>query len=44
MSRRVLSGMNPNQAMFMKFVDPDEQEGEHFEIYEQTLRAMAARA
>jgi len=36
-SRRILSGDNPNEAMWMKFVDPDENEGEHFEVYEKTL-------
>jgi hypothetical protein len=42
-SRRVLSGGNPEQAMWMKWVDPDgvnEAEGEHFEVYEKTLAGM----
>ncbi len=39
-SRRILSGAHPEQAMWMKYVDPDEFEGEHFEVYERTLRAM----
>ncbi len=39
-SRRVLSGDHPEQAMWMKFIDPDEREGEHFEVYEKTLREM----
>ncbi len=41
-SRRLLAGQHPEQAMWMKFVDPDEvmNENEHYEIYEQTLRQM----
>ena len=39
-SRRVLSGGAPEQAMWLKYVDPDELEGEHFEIYEQTLERL----
>jgi uncharacterized protein (DUF362 family) len=39
-SRRKLSGEHPDQAMWMKYVDPDEEEGEHYEIYEQTLRQL----
>lgn len=37
LSRRELAGDFPNEALFLKYVDPDEFEGEHFEIYEQTL-------
>lgn len=36
-SRRHLSGTHPNHAMFFKFVDPEEREGERFEVYERTL-------
>ena len=36
-SRRVLSGEKPDQAMWLKYVDPDEAEGEHFEVYERGL-------
>ncbi len=39
-SRRILSGNHPEQAMWMKYVDPDEAEGEHFEVYERTLREI----
>jgi len=39
-SRRVLSGDHPDQAMWMKFVDPDETEGEHYEVYERTLKTI----
>jgi hypothetical protein len=27
--------------MWMKFVDPNEDEGEHFEVYHETLRETA---
>lgn len=43
-SRRILSGEHPEQAMFFKYVDPDEAEGEHFEIYARTLREMRTPA
>jgi uncharacterized protein (DUF362 family) len=36
-SRRQLSGEHPDQAMWMKFVDPEEAEGEHYEVYEKTM-------
>lgn len=39
-SRRVLSGGAPDQAMWYKYVDPEEMEGEHFEVYEQTLERL----
>jgi uncharacterized protein (DUF362 family) len=39
-SRRVLSGGARDQAMWFKYVDPDEMEGEHFEIYDQTLERL----
>ena len=39
-SRRILSGKNPEQGMWMKFVDPEEKEGEHFEVYQKTLDDM----
>ncbi|MCS6849028.1 MAG: DUF362 domain-containing protein [Anaerolineae bacterium] len=41
-SRRVLSGNHPEQAMWMKYVDPEECEGEHFEVYERTLDEINA--
>ena len=40
MSRRDLAGANPEQAMWLKYVDPEEDENEHFEVYEQTLQQM----
>jgi len=39
-SRRIMSGARPEQAMWMKYVDPREPEGEHFEVYENTLRQL----
>ncbi len=39
-SRRVLSGAHPEQAMWLKYVDPEESEGEHLEVYEEVLRTM----
>lgn len=40
-SRRHLSGDHPEQAMWFKYVDPEEYEQEHFEVYEQVLSKMA---
>jgi hypothetical protein len=42
-SRRDLSGKHPEQAMWIKYVDPDEMEGEHFEVYERTLKMIAEK-
>jgi uncharacterized protein (DUF362 family) len=42
-SRRQLSGEHPDQAMWLKYVDPEEAEGEHYEVYEQTLQQIPAR-
>jgi uncharacterized protein (DUF362 family) len=39
-SRRILSGAHPEQGMWMKYVDGQEAEGEHFEVYEKTLRQV----
>lgn len=39
-SRREISGAHPEQAMFFKYVDPEEDEGEHFEVYEYTLQMI----
>lgn len=39
-SRRELAGMFPDQAMWLKYVDPDEAEGERYEVYEQTLQQI----
>ena len=32
-----LSGPKPDQAVWLKLVDPDEKEGEHMEVYERNL-------
>lgn len=42
-SRRHLSGDRPDQAMWLKYVDPDEAEGEHYEVYERALADIQAR-
>lgn len=41
-SRQKLSERHPGQAIWMKYIDPDENEGEHYPIYEQTLQQMSA--
>jgi len=42
-SRRKLAGKNRNHAMFFKYVDPEETEGEHYEVYERALADIAAK-
>ena len=42
-SRRDLAGNSPDQAMYFKYVDPEEAEGEHYEVYENTLADIARR-
>jgi hypothetical protein len=37
MSRRELAGAHRNHAMFFKYVDPEEREQEHYEVYEKAL-------
>jgi uncharacterized protein (DUF362 family) len=39
-SRRVLSGDQKDSALWLKWVDPEEAEGEHFEVYEQILAGL----
>jgi hypothetical protein len=39
-SRRHLAAEHPEQSLWLKFVSPDEDEGEHFEIYDQTLKQI----
>lgn len=41
-SRRTLAGDYPDQAMWLKYVDPEEPEGEHYEVYERTLEQIKA--
>ncbi|MBN1247459.1 MAG: DUF362 domain-containing protein [Anaerolineae bacterium] len=36
-SRRQLAGENKDHAMYFKFVDPEEKEGEHYAVYESAL-------
>jgi len=38
-SRRLLSGEHPEQAMWLKYVDPDETEGERYTVYEENAAA-----
>ena len=42
-SRRDLSGDKPEQAMYLKYVDPEEAEGEKYEVYEKALADLEAR-
>jgi len=42
-SRRDLAGLRKDQAMWLKLVDPEEAEGEHFEVYEQHLERLRER-
>jgi hypothetical protein len=39
-SRRLLSGGHPEQAIWMKYVEPQILEEEHFEVYEKTLQLL----
>jgi len=39
-SRRELAGDHPERALFYKFVDPAEAEGERYEVYERALASM----
>jgi hypothetical protein len=39
-SRRKLAGRYKNHAMFFKFVDPEETEQEHYEVYEEVLSSF----
>ena len=39
-SRRKLSGDKPEQAMWLKYVDVEEAEGERFEVYEKGLQQI----
>jgi len=43
-SRRVLAGNKPEQAMWLKYVDPDEEEGEQYTVYENALKQVNAIA
>jgi uncharacterized protein (DUF362 family) len=37
-SRRLLSGDRKDSALWLKYVDPEEREGEHYEAYEECLK------
>jgi hypothetical protein len=39
-SRREMAGSHPEQGLWLKYVDPEEAECEHFEVYEETLQKM----
>jgi uncharacterized protein (DUF362 family) len=39
-SRRELAGVRKQSALWLKYVDPEEAEGEHFEVYEQELAGL----
>ena len=39
-SRRDMSGANRDHALWLKWVDPKEAEGEHFEVYERILEKL----
>ncbi|MBI2941589.1 MAG: DUF362 domain-containing protein [Chloroflexi bacterium] len=39
-SRRILSGERKDSAIWLKLADPEEREGEHFEVYERELARM----
>jgi len=41
-SRRQLSGEKKDRALWLKLVDPEEQEGERFEVYEECLAPFVA--
>lgn len=41
-SRRELAGARTESAMWLKLVDPEEAEGEHYEVYERTLEQLRA--
>jgi len=40
-SRRILSGEDKGEALWMKYVDPDDMEEENFEVYRRELEEMA---
>jgi uncharacterized protein (DUF362 family) len=41
-SRRALAGARKDSALWLKYVNPEEAEGEHFEVYEQELALLKA--
>ncbi len=43
MSRRTIAGNNPDEAMWFKYIDPEDVEDEHYEVYEKTLAEIQAQ-
>ena len=43
-SRRELARSDPEHALWLKYVDPEEAEGEHYAVYEHTLAQIQASA
>ncbi|MFW5688629.1 MAG: DUF362 domain-containing protein [Spirochaetota bacterium] len=41
-SRREIAGEHPEEGLWLKYVDPDEAEVEHYEVYERVLERFAA--
>lgn len=41
-SHREFSGTRPGSALWLKLVDPNESEGERFEVYDKNLAALSA--
>lgn len=41
-SHRAFSGKRPGSALWLKLVDPEEKEGERYEVYENCLKALSA--
>jgi len=39
-SRRGMAGRKPDRALWVKFVDPNDMEKEHFEVYEKNLEKL----
>ena len=37
-SRRKLAGDRPDEALWLKYVDPEEREGEYFGVYDHALQ------
>jgi hypothetical protein len=40
-SRRILAAADKDSALWFKYVDPAEAEGEHFEVYERELSRLS---
>ena len=42
-SRRKMAGERPDQAMWLKYVDPEEKDGEKYNVYEEALAHLKSR-